>query len=212
MASWRYAGALGNAWRLNRGSLPPAVRAAHVQLLHEVRGWLLPHGPGGSEEGALPHLLSALAGRKEPQQGACPPCAGEAADTAEKPMLVADGGGVPLESFLDGLAPPSAGAACSPGAGAAAGTGPLLPLLEKERANLECGEGFTEMELSADADEIIASMQTDLACCWERHERLVAQLGVVVAAFQEEARAPTTGPGCICGGLERDVLRDLWWR
>jgi len=62
-ALWRYAGAVGRAWRVHAGHAPPQVRELHVRLLLGLRDTLLPHLGHGGEADQLVALLAALAGR-----------------------------------------------------------------------------------------------------------------------------------------------------
>ena len=68
--------------------------------------------------------------------------------------------------------------------------------------------------LPALEDAVLASRRSKVALRRERHERLVEHLGEVVAALRSEVRSPKAmvgGPGCICGAIELDLLRSIWW-
>ncbi len=67
---WRYAGAIGKAWRTLAAAASPETQAAHRTLLLAIRAELMPHMPGGHDEAALLGFLTALAGRPAPAAAA----------------------------------------------------------------------------------------------------------------------------------------------
>lgn len=105
---------LGKAWRLPGDGFPPDIKMLHARLLHSLRGVLMPHMPGGSEEAALSSLLARVAGRG----GSASVALADGDDTGptvcqETPVMPALRHG--RERSVTPEAPPGLGRAAAPG-------------------------------------------------------------------------------------------------
>ena len=127
---WRYAGALGRAWRTLSYAAPEEVQVIHAKLLHAVRDELMPHVGQGKEAASLLQLLGSLAGASR-----LPAVEPSAPEPLEATAVVLEAK-VPL-SGLDGGTAASAGEEMAPTTPAqrARGSRELSPIKESYHEN-----------------------------------------------------------------------------